>query len=437
MRQLNNICPMFKHIFIILVISIFFTPQTAYAYLDPGSGSALFTSIIAIATAGFYSVKMLYYKLVGKDVAATTAGQDSLVIFSEGKSYWGSFEPIVQKLIEKKIHFRYVSLDVFDPALTIENEYMHSKLYAKSSAGFGKIAAVKAPLMLATTPNIGSEGYPFPRPKNVKELVHIFHSMTDSSNYRLGSLDFYDSIIMMGEHQAKFLRHVEEVRHIKEKEMVALGLPYLDNLYDKLKSAGLPPVATKDKKTILIAPSWGSKGCLNYFGTEFVSDLHARGYNIIARLHPHSLLNEPEKVAQWKADLSSLENFAWDEELYSTKAMHEADILISDTSSVRFDFAFLHLKPVITLSIPQDNRPEFESSYHEQTWDVKVAPSLGAVVEKSEISTLSQKISDVLATFDTNTLATIRDENIKNFGDSAENIVTFLQEKISKEESAT
>ena len=40
--------------------------------------------------------------------------------------------------------------------------------------------------------------------------------------------------------------------------------------------------------------------------------------------------------------------------------MNKSNILISDTSSIRFDFLFVHKKPVITLDINRDEMKGYE-----------------------------------------------------------------------------
>ncbi len=399
------------------------------AYLDPGSGSALLASLFAVVTALLYSLKIVYYKMIGKSVSEQV-GNDTPIIFSEGKGYYTTYKPLIDELIARQIHFRYISLDMYDPALAIENEYMHSKLYSRSGLGFAKIAGLSAPLMLSTTPHIGTEGYPLARPSGVKQLVHVFHDYVAGAYYRLGGLDHYDIVISTGEYCREYIERVQAIRKTSKKEIVPLGLPYVDSLYATLSEyKGSENQA--DVKTILVAPSWGNKGCLNNYGTGFIKELTAQGYKVIVRLHPHSYINEPQNVTQWKAELAST-GVVWDEDMYSTPAMSQADLMISDTSSVRFDFAFLYLKPVITLEIPQDSRADFEASYHEKTWYDHTEREIGVVVEKDQIASITETVERVLADFDSSRLQQLRDGNVANFGSCAKPIVSYLEEVLKR-----
>ena len=53
-------------------------------------------------------------------------------------------------------------------------------------------------------------------------------------------------------------------------------------------------------------------------------------------------------------------NVSFDTEMDATASMSRADVMISDKSCVRFDFAFLYEKPVITLDIPVRNPELYE-----------------------------------------------------------------------------
>ena len=283
-------------VFLLALFLVVAIPHNAHAYLDPASGNALVSSLIALAGTSLYMSKSLFYKIINRQTTSPPASttqlsekDQSLVVFSEGKTYWSTFRPIVNELIKQKKYFRYITLDVHDPALCIDSKFMQSKLLYKTQRSFAKLAKIKAPVMFATTPNIGSPGYPMKRPPQVGNLVHGFHHMSNVAPYRKGSLDYYDSVIMVGDHEKIPIRTVESARQIKKKELVTCGLPCLDDLYKQKQEAGTRGVDPgKVNTTILVAPSWGSKGCFSEYGIDFVESLSQAGFSVIIRLHPHS-----------------------------------------------------------------------------------------------------------------------------------------------------
>ena len=404
-----------------------------FAYLDPGSGSALVGTLIAVAGAGLYSLKSFFYRLVRKptpeEVDAAKNANPDIAIFSEGKNYWGTFREIVDELIARKVHFAYYTMDLHDPALLIDNEYMHSHLFDKNkAASFHKLANIKAKVMLSTTPIIGTPGYPLKRPVNVEKLVHVFHALADISAYHVGSLDNYDIVLTVGPHQEKPIREVEKSRSLKAKQLIPTGLPYFDAQYNALRSTTEYTEYTEEKtlRTILVAPSWGAKGLLAEYGTAFINELAEAGFNVIVRPHPQSYIAEPELIAKCKAETAKHSNVMWDDETIGTKSMLASDLLISDTSSIRFDYAFLYEKPVITLDIPREKQLEYEGQFMSEIWTDSAAKRLGRVLGHAEAGNVVEVVKGVLESGAAEGIEKFRDETITNLGTSAKAVVDEL-----------
>lgn len=403
------------------------------AYLDPGSGSALIGTLIAVAGAGLYSLKSFFYRLMRKptaeELAAERNSNPDIAIFSEGANYWGSFEGIVYELISRGIHFSYYTMDLHDPGLLVDDEHMHSHLYDKNkSASFLRLSKIKAKVLLSTTPNIGTPGYPLARSPKINKLIHFFHAFADISAYHIGSLDNYDIVLTVGPQQEKPIREVERARGLKAKRIVSVGLPYFDAQYKTIKDQfhySAAPTSTSDI-TILIASSWGAKGLLSEYGTEFVIKLAEAGFKVIVRPHPQSFIVEAEFLRRCKSETSSFQNITWDEDLTGVKSMMASDILISDTSSIRFDYAFLFGKPVITLDIPREKQLEYEGQYMSEIWTDAAAIRIGRIIGKSQISRIDATVREVLSTFTFKNLHSFMEETIVNCGKSVSAIVDFL-----------
>ena len=425
-----------KPVMLVLLLATMI-PENAYAYIDPASGNAIASFFIALFGSAVFFLKSIFYKIFSRSSPETKldngnkSEQPMLVIFSEGVTYWTTFRPIVEELINQKIHFRYITLDVHDPGLQIDSVFMHSKRVPKSRLGFAKIANIESPVMLSTTPNIGSVGYPMNRPARVKNLVHVFHAMVDLSCYRKGSLDFYDTVLMTGAHEEHYIRLVEKARNLEKKTLIVAGLPCLDDLEQQRKEHKLEIEPKKaGGKTVLIAPSWGAKGCFSEYGTDFVKTLAAANYRVIIRLHPHSHIFEPDSVESWLAQTNDLKNVIWDSNPFGTQVMAQADILISDVSSIRFDFAFLYRRPVITLPISQQSRSIFESDYMQETWADAMSEKIGAVVNPDRLDIIDQVVEETIAHFTPQKLGELRDASVANFGNSAAAIVEHLNQQV-------
>jgi hypothetical protein len=298
--------------------------------------------------------------------------KSEISIFSEGNQYKNTFLPIVNELISRKNLFNYYTLDYKDVILEIESEFINSKFLGLGALGKLKFSSISSNILLSTTPNIGNREFPLKRPKRVKELIHVWHSISDISYYKKGSLDNYDTVLTVGDFQNKSIKEIEELRNLKSKKLVPVGLPYFDVFSKKLNDFKLT------NRSILIASSWGNKGLLKNHGLEIIDVL--KDYNIIIRPHPQSFISEKEFIEKFKSICKGKSNIEWDESSDPLESFSKSRLMISDTSSIRYDYSFLVGNPVITLKIEKSKLNEFESSDLNQSWDEKTEGQLGPVL---------------------------------------------------------
>lgn len=419
-----------KNRYLLIFFATVITSMPAYAYLDPGTGNILIYAIISILGSVFYVAKTINYKVMkalglAKTADSNVTGHGDLVLFSEGKSYWYTFKPVIEALIEKKQPFSYYSMDIEDPALIIENDYMNSRYVGSGVRAFAKVCSVRAKVMLATTPNIGTPGYPMPVPQYVDCLAHILHGAGDIGLYHKYSLDDHHAVLMMGDFSLATVRHLEKLRGLPEKECVSVGMPYLDELAKRVEMKELP----SQPPVILIAPSWGSKGCLSVWGADFIESLAKAGYQIIVRPHPHTIKTEQDLLEKVKKQLSPYANIRFDELPDGSKAMNEADLLISDKSGIRFDFAFLYQRPVITLDMAIPNPELYELSDLDYIWEDDIATQLGPVIQLNDMPDIVS-ITEKALNIKPQQIKEIRDRDIAHFGHSGEVIADWAINKM-------
>ena len=435
----------FLTLYIFFVICIF-VPSTAFAYLDPGTGNALIYVLLSLGGAVIYVAKDAFYKITGSrkrrnnktaNQANSTGFNDenAIVLFNEGRIYWNTFKPIVEALIRRKAHFSYYTMNVDDPCLMIDSPYMHNKYIGKGYFAFHKMGHLKADVVLSTSPNIGTKGFPIPRSSDIQNLVHVFHAFDDLTCYHKGSLDQYDAVMLVGPFEIPIIRKLESLRALPEKELYPAGLPYLDELYKKRheksaeKTGKSCIVEEQTAPTVLVASSWGEKGCLKHYGTAFIETLAKAGFQIIIRPHPQSLKVEKNFIDKLKSKLSVYENIRWDFSIDSSVSMQVADILISDTSSVRVDFLCIYQKPFITMPIPFENLQDFEMADLKTSWKEEALSQIGYTIKESEIEQIDQIVHNLLATQDQKSIESFREANIYNFGSSGDAIAEYLINK--------
>lgn len=405
----------------------------AYAYLDPGTGSALVCVLMSVVAAATFMLRTFVYAVRGRlrkerqagaAVASASGPVDDkgIVLFSEGRDYWLTFKPIIDALLARGQPFRYLSMDVEDPALAIDDPNMDSRYIGRGAIAFGRVAAARGSVMLATTPNIGCPDFPIPKPSNIDCLVHVMHGCCDISYYRRHSLDYYDAVFILSRAMEKSVRRLESLRGLPAKECVVAGTPNMDDMANTVAKRTEP----NDKPVIVLAPTWGLKGFLRRFGTDFIEALAATGeYRLILRPHPQSWKKEPRFMDEVVRTLSRHQCVRVDKSLSPAETMRAADLLISDISGIRFEFAFLYERPVITLKGAGAEDAQFEAADLDCSWEDEAERRIGAVVEPDAVADMPAIVKNALA-MPAAALADVRDTYIAHLGRSGEVIADWL-----------
>ena len=112
----------------------------------------------------------------------------------------------------------------------------------------------------------------------------------------------------------------------------------------------------------MIAPSWGTNGILAKYGEQLITPLVETGWNIIIRPHPQSKTSESDILKRLEEKYKDVANLVWDYSSENIGSLSKADIMISDFSSVIFDYCFLFDKPFLYCNNEFDHRP-YDSGY--------------------------------------------------------------------------
>lgn len=396
-------------------------------YIDPGTGSMLFTVLIGIIGAGIYSVRMLFIKLrykLGGGKVEHLGKKIPFVIFSDDKRYWNIFEPILKILSTKGKEILYLTASEDDPALkcTFENfkaEYLPgNKLYTR-------LNFIEANVVFSTTP--GLEVYQWKRSKSVDAYVHIPHAANDITLYRMFGIDYYDAILLSGEYQANEIRALEKLRGLPEKELVIAGIPYMDEMAKRLSTAGAAP---EHPLTVLLAPSWGSSALFAIHGSKILEQLLKTGYHVIVRPHPQSFVSEAEMINKLMRDYPESDQLEWNRDRDNFDVLRRSDILISDFSGVVFDFTLIYDKPVIYTT------PNFDLSLYDawwledELWTVSALKRLGVELTENNLPDIKSLIDSCLTeTSVAEGRRQVKEETWANFGRGAEVAAEYLLNK--------
>ncbi|MBQ8072532.1 MAG: CDP-glycerol glycerophosphotransferase family protein [Clostridia bacterium] len=404
-------------------------------YIDPGTGSMLFTILIAVVGSLVYllrSLKLRLGLLTGrrKNVREEEAALP-LVIFSDHKRYWNVFEPICDELERRGQETFYMTESPDDPALEKPYTHIHAEWIGEGSKAYTRLNFLKARMLLSTTP--GLDVYQWKRSRDIPFYVHIPHAPGDVTRYRMFGLDYYDAVLLSGEYQIGQLRRLEQSRGLPEKELRIVGITYLDQMRKRLET--LPPVPPRPdgKKTVLLAPSWGASGILSVYGGKILDALLATDFHLIVRPHPQSFSTEKTMLEDLMRRYPEGPQLEWNRDNDNFEVLRRSDILISDFSGVMFDFSLVFDKPIIYADTSFDKGPYDCYWLDENLWTFEVLPKLGHQLSRDNLSRIREVIEDGLAN---PAFQAARDEaraeTWQHPGEAADRVVDYLMEKLAE-----
>ena len=410
-------------------------------YIDPGTGSMIFSIFIGIAGIFVFVFRVFVIKL-SFILHGGRSGKDKnkmpICIFSEGKRYWPYFRPICDEFEKRQQEVHYLTAGEDDPALSSDYKYVKAKFIGAGNRAIAKMNMVNADIVLATTP--GLDVYQWKRSKNVQWYVHIPHMPGDIDSYRMFGLVFYDAVLLSGQHQIDRIRKLEKLRGTPEKELVLVGIPYMDKMKERLDACKKDEVTGKEP-VILLAPSWGKSGILRVFGESFIESLLKTPYKIIIRPHPQSFTSEKDMLDRLMEKYPETDRLKWNQDPDNFDVLNEASILISDFSGVLFDFSLVYNKPIIyTEPEAFDNAPYDNAWLDEEMWSFTVLNKIGRKLTKENVANIGPIIEECLNGTDSRKLAeereSARNQTWCNIGHGAEKTVDYIlnkHEELTKE----
>lgn len=404
-------------------------------YIDPGTGSMLFSILIGAAATVFFLFRALLLKikfiLSGKKdgSAQVDSSYKPYVIYNEGNQYWNTFKPVVEEFEARKIPLEYLTSSRTDPVFDQKYNYVKAEFIGEGNSAFAKLNMLSAGVVLMTTP--GLQVYQLKRSKNVKHYSHVLHMPNDATTYRLFGLDFFDSVLLTGDYQATDLRYLEEKRGINKKELVTVGCPYLDVYKQNIAEI---PAEENHPFTVLVSPSWGDVGLLKKYGEKLLDPLSKTGWRIIVRPHPQSKKSEAEMLERLTARYKDNPNIVWDYERQNIFSLKKSDIMISDFSGIIFDYTFLCDKPVMYVNAGMDLRPyDAYDLDGKELWQYSVLRKFGTELKEEQFANIKEVIQSVS---DSKELEEARHaakaEAWMHEGEAGKNIADFMISKVEK-----
>ena len=182
--------------------------------------------------------------------------------------------------------------------------------------------------------------------KGVK--AQVFHGFAGEKKGHFRIRSYFDLYLTQGPFFTKVFSENKKIH--KNFDVIETGWPRIDNLFktkpdlDKKKQELL--IKYKKEKIILYAPTFSPKLTSAPFLKEEIKSIGNTDYLLLIKFHPlmnENLKNEYNQIAK------SYKNILIYDDNDITHLLKISDLLISDTSSVIYEFSLLN-KPVITFN---------------------------------------------------------------------------------------
>jgi hypothetical protein len=311
----------------------------AAAYIDPGTGSALFYVVTGIIVSIYFAVRGLYYRAI--ELAFRVRHKDQrceLAIHCEDPRYEITFLPIIRELVQRGIAPTLFTMYERDSSYEQLPAGVTHRPIPAGIVGYAYLNNIEASLLVTTTPQL--DVMTFRRSRRVRHYAIVQHALGESRYVRPYAYDYYDSVFCCGPLVQANIRRMEGIRNSKPKQLLETGLVHYEELLKRRHEA--PPLPAET--VVLIAPSWGPLSMFEAFGTDFIAAVAAR-FRVIVRPHPQMKMSQTALYEK----ILSLQGVEVDTQRTPSLAMSKAHILLSDISGITHEFAFIYERPVVII----------------------------------------------------------------------------------------
>lgn len=355
------------------------------------------------------------------------AGSKQVVFYSERNGFYKYFKNIIEYILAKTdIEIHYISSDANDEVFKMNRDRFFT-YYIGDNKFIVLMMKMEADVMVMTTPDL--QNFQLKRSyvdKNI-EYIYVPHDVNSSNlTFHKNALDHFDTIFTSGVQNKAEIKEREDKFDVSKKNLVEWGSSVIDNMkasYEEMmKEDVLPNEATKDKKpTVLIAPSWQTDNIMDSCLEQILDGIDAEKYEVIVRPHPQYVRHFGGKIDALIAKYGE-RGIVFQKDFSSNKTVYTADMLLTDWSSIAYEYAFSTLKPVLFINTPMKIvNPDYQE-LDTVPIDIEARDAVGISISVEETANVNTAIERLLneTRFKTENMAKLRDHYIYNVGKSGE-----------------
>lgn len=358
----------------------------------------------------------------------------NLMFYSEQSGFYKYFQNIIEALLassDEIIH--YVTSDPNDQIFHMDNP----KIKAYYIAGNQLIALMmklECKVVVMTTPDLGKYHIKRSRVRKNIEYIYVDHACSSlNMSYRTGAFDYFDTIFAVSQSQGVEIREIEKLRRTKKKRIVKVGYGLIDNMVAAYNA--LPP-GGNERSTILVAPSWQYDNILDSCIDDILSQLIGERYRVIVRPHPQYVRRFPLQmealIEKYRGQFD--ENFSIETDFSSNVTVYTADLVITDWSSIAYEFSFTANKPSLFIDTQIKVVNKDYEKIDVRPFDITGRNIVGMSISKAQTAKTAQAVGELLANQASYSeqIENLKNSYFYNLGSSGEAGAAYIMERLSK-----
>ena len=257
-----------------------------------------------------------------------------LVFYSESSGYYKYYRGVIEYLLDStNLTIHYITSDPGDQVFEIAKERPALKpYYIGEKRLITLMMKMDADLVVMTMPDL--ENFHIKRSYLRKDIEYLYiqHGMGSINlTIRKGGEDHYDTVFCTGPHQVRELRQMEALDGAPVKKLVEAGYPLLDEMIAAYEAS---PHPEREKKQILIAPSWQKDNIVDSCLETLLDALKGRGWQVTVRPHPQEVRQRRAFFEQLQARYAADADVEIQTDFSSNSTVFDADLLITDWSDI-------------------------------------------------------------------------------------------------------
>lgn len=318
-----------------------------------------------------------------------------IVFFAEAAGFYKYYKDTIEYILKSSdVVIHYVTGDPKDPLLEKETDKF-KVYYIGTKRIISFMMKMDANVVVMSTPDLDKSYVKKSMMRDDVEYIYLPHGV-DSGNLttHTNGLENFNTVLCPGIDSVNELRASEKEYKLKEKNLVEWGSSVIDNMIAAWEAKSEAHV--NETSTILIAPSWQDDNIIDYCIEPLLEALLKTEYKIILRPHPQYVRYGMDYLNELNDKFGSNEMFELQTDFSSNDTVYNADVLVTDWSSIAFEYSYATLKPTLFIDTPMKVMNKEWKRINIEPINIFARNQIGKSVDPNEIEKVTEVAKELV-----------------------------------------